>query len=148
MPLTIPAFVHLDLAAGDRVQATQILAQSLLDDDRLSDLDAFLADVRDREEKMLTALPGAVAIPHSRSAHVRKAGLAFGRSADGIDWGGPDGPTRLVFLIAVPDSGHTDHLAVLAKLARRLTRPSFRQALLTLDDPAAVSDLLTEQLGA
>lgn len=145
MPLTIPSFVILDLPAGDRVQATEALARTLLDDDRLTDLDGFLTDVRAREERMATSLPGGIAIPHSRSPHVTRASLAFGRT-EGIDWGASDGPARLVFLIAVPDSGHTDHLAVLAKLARRLTRPSFREDLLTLDDPAAVAEILETQL--
>lgn len=146
MPLTTPQYIVLDLDAADRVAATRFLAQRLTDDGRIADLDGFLDDVQRREAQMATGLPGGVAIPHSRSRHVREPALAFGRSAAGIDWGAQDGPARLVFLIAVPEGGGTDHLAVLAKLARRLTKQSFRDDLLSLNSEQAVSDLLTDEL--
>lgn len=146
MSLITPQYVVLDLDAADRAAATRLLAQRLADDGRIADLDGFLDDVQRREAQMATGLPGGIAIPHSRSPHVQEPSLAFGRSAAGLEWGAPDGPARLVFLIAVPEGGGTDHLAVLAKLARRLTKQSFRDDLLSLDSEEAVSDLLVREL--
>lgn len=95
---------------------------------------------------MATGLPGGIAIPHSRSPHIKAPSMAFGRSEAGIDWGAADGPARLIFLIGVPEGGQSDQLAVLAQLARRLTRASFRDQLLTLTDPQAICEVLEEEV--
>lgn len=146
MSLITPQYVVLDVAATDRDEATRLLAQRLSDDARIADLDGFLDDVHRREAQMATGLPGGIAIPHSRSKHVQEPALAFGRSAAGIPWGADDGPAHLLFLIAVPEGGSTDHLAVLAKLARQLTKQSFRDDLLSLDTEDAVSQYLNQEL--
>ena len=105
MSLITEAQVVLDLAATDRHDATRTLAETLVADGRCTDLDVFLADVRKREEQMATGLPGGIGIPHARSAAISTPSLAFGRSAQGIDWGAEDGPATLIFLIAAPEAG-------------------------------------------
>ncbi|MDO5699444.1 MAG: fructose PTS transporter subunit IIA [Dermatophilus congolensis] len=146
MRLITPELVLLGMPAASRADAIAALADTLAATDRLADLDGYLKDVHTREGQLATGLPGGVAIPHARSAHVTVPSVAFGRSEQGIDWGVDDGPAKLIFLIAVPSGAPTDHLAILAKLARRLTHQSFRQQLGTLEDPAAVADLLQESL--
>lgn len=146
MRLITPEQVLLGLPAQDRSEAIAALAGCLEAGDRLGDLDGFLADVHKREGQLATGLPGGVAIPHARSRHVTVPSVAFGRSEAGIDWGAEDGPARLLFLIAVPFGAPTDHLAILAKLARRLTHQSFRSQLATLETPEEVADLLQESL--
>jgi PTS system fructose-specific IIA component len=78
---------------------------------------------------MPTGLEGGIGIPHARSAAVTEATLGFARSAAGIDWGAEDGPAHLIFLIAAPAGGGSEHMTILAALARRLVRPAFKQAL-------------------
>lgn len=146
MSLVTPDQVVLDMPTADRPSAIRTLAQTFVSDGRVSDLDAFLADIQRREELMATGLPGGIAIPHSRSLHVARPSMAFGRSQDGIDWGAADGPARLIFLIGVPEGGQSDQLAVLAQLARRLTKTTFRDQLLNLTDPQAICDLLDEEV--
>jgi PTS system fructose-specific IIA component len=69
----------------------------------------------------------------------------FGRTA-GVDFGAEDGPATLIFLIAAPEGGGEEHLAILAKLARRLVRPDFRQSLHDAPDSAAVVDIVTREV--
>ncbi len=83
----------------------------------------------DREAKVATGLPGGIAIPHCRSAAVTEASLAFARLTPGADFGAPDGPADLVFLIAAPAAGDADHLTLLSALARALVRPEFVASL-------------------
>ena len=78
---------------------------------------------------MPTGIEGGIGIPHCRSVAVTEPTLAFGRSAQGIDWGAADGPAHLIFLIAAPEGGGAEHMGILAKLARRLIHPSFRDSL-------------------
>ncbi len=146
MSLVTPHQVVLNLDTTDRTTAIRTLAETLVRDDRLADLEGFLSDVQRREEQMATGLPGGVAIPHSRSRHVNSPSIAFGRSDEGIAWGAADGPARLVFLIAVPEGGASDQLAVLAQLARRLAKPSLREQLLTMTDPQEIAELLDDEV--
>ncbi|WP_432513952.1 PTS sugar transporter subunit IIA [Kineococcus sp. SYSU DK001] len=146
--LTAPELVLVDLRAADRVDATRQLAQTLVDAGRVTDLEGFLADVAAREEQMATGIPGGIGLPHARSAAVTVPSLAIGRvvNGTGIDWGAPDGPANLVFLIAAPAEGEADHLTILAALARKLVHVSFRQSLLEAPDAAAVASTVLEEV--
>ena len=138
--------VDLGLDAADKQAATRALAQRLVDAGRVTDLDLFLKDVAAREEQMATGLEGGIGIPHCRSAAVTAPTLAFGRSAAGVDFGAPDGPAKLIFLIAAPEGGGSEHLKVLAALARRLVRAEFKQNLLDAADPATVADYIRQEV--
>jgi len=120
MSLITESQVVLHLTGADRTSATRTLAQTLVTSGRCTDLEQFLADVRAREEKMATGLPGGIGIPHARSAAITEPSLVFGRSAEGIDWGAKDGPAKLIFLIAAPEAGGDAHMQMLPKLARAL----------------------------
>ena len=130
--------VVLDLTGADRHEATTLLAQQLVTSGRCTDIDTFLADVRERESKMATGLPGGIGIPHARSEAITEPSLVFGRSTDGIDWGAKDGPATLVFLIAAPAGGGDAHMQMLPKLARALMKKDFKAALAAATTEAEV----------
>ena len=138
--------VDLDLQAPDRASGTRLLGERLLAAGRVTDLDGFLADVAERELQMPTGLEGGIGIPHCRSEHVTVPTLGFGRSAVGIDFGAPDGPAHLIFLIAAPAGGGSDHMTILAKLARKLVHVSFTDALRDASDPQAVVSLINKEV--
>lgn len=146
MTLITPAQVDLALDVTDRRQAIARLVDLLAAEGRITDVELFLADVHRREQQLTTGLPGGVAIPHARSEHVTEPSVAFGRMRRGVEWGAADGPATLGFLIAVPVGCATDHLAILAKLARRLTHQDFKDQLASLDSEEAVADLIEESL--
>lgn len=140
--------VDLDLEAPDRTTGTRALAERLVAAGRVTDLDGFLADLAAREAQMPTGLEGGIGIPHCRSEHVTVPTLGVGRSKAGIDFGAPDGPAHLVFLIAAPAGGGSEHMTILAKLARKLVHQSFKDALNDAGDPQAVVSIInTEVLG-
>jgi PTS system fructose-specific IIA component len=144
--LITPDLVDLDLSATERGEATRSLAKRLQRAGRVTDLEQFLADVRAREAQMPTGLEGGIGIPHCRSVAVVEPTLAFGRSAQGIDWGAADGPAHLIFLIAAPEGGGAEHMGILASLARRLIHASFKEALLQAPDPEAVVTLVKKEV--
>ena len=78
-----------------------------------------------REGQSATGLPGGIAIPHCRSPYVDTPTIGFARLNPAVDFGAPDGPADLVFLIAAPDSGGAEHMKLLSSLARALVRPDF-----------------------
>ncbi|GAA2796718.1 PTS fructose transporter subunit IIABC [Streptomyces showdoensis] len=134
--------VDLDLSAETKEAAARSLAERMVARGRVTDLDGFLADVAAREAQMPTGLDGGIGIPHCRSAHVTEPTLAFGRSAAGIDFGAPDGPADLVFLIAAPAGADDAHLTILSSLARHLMDAEFTGALRAATSPAAAAALI------
>jgi PTS system fructose-specific IIA component len=138
--------VLLDVDVPDRDTVTRMLGQRLQAAGRVTDLEGFLADVRAREEVMPTGLPGGIGIPHCRSAHVTVPTLGFARVPKGVDFGAEDGPANLVFLIAAPEGGGSQHLTILATLARKLIHQSFRDALLSAEKPSDVVELVSKEV--
>ncbi|MEU0596804.1 fructose-specific PTS transporter subunit EIIC [Streptomyces sp. NPDC006393] len=134
--------VDLDLSADTKEAAARALAERMVARGRVTDLEGFLADVAAREAQMPTGLDGGIGIPHCRSAHVTEPTLAFGRSAVGIDFGAPDGPADLIFLIAAPAGADDAHLAILSSLARQLMNAEFTGALRSAGDAATAAALI------
>ena len=145
-PLITPDLVAVDLVATDRDDATRQLIDLLFRAGRVTDADGFHADVRAREAQMATGMPGGIGLPHARSSFVTAPSLAVGKVAAGVDFGAPDGPATLVFLIAAPTEGDGDHLKILAALARRLVHESFRTSLKEATDPTTVADIVTREV--
>ncbi|WP_350275421.1 fructose-specific PTS transporter subunit EIIC [Kribbella sp. HUAS MG21] len=111
---------------------------------RATEVDGLYGDALAREGQAATGLPGGIGIPHCRSKYVTEPTLAFARLTPGVDFGAPDGPADLVFLIAAPAGGDADHLTLLTALARSLVKPEFTAALRAAASPADVVTLVQE----
>ena len=134
--------VDLDLSADTKEAAARALAERMVAQGRVTDLDGFLADVAAREAQMPTGLDGGIGIPHCRSEYVTEPSLAFGRSAEGVDFGAPDGPADLIFLIAAPAGADDAHLTILSALARQLMNAEFTSALRAVGDAESAAVLI------
>lgn len=136
-----PATITLDLQARTPEEAFRELGGLLEQAGAVSDLDAYLDAVRERESKSTTAVGFGVAIPHGKSAGVNRAAIAFGRANHDLAWESLDGePVRMVFLIAAPEGANDLHLRALAQLARQLIHEEFRHRLMTAATPEAILD--------
>lgn len=129
-------------AGGDKEAVIGLLAARLADAGRSSDRDGLVAAAMAREEQSATGLPGGIAIPHCRSPYVDQATIGFARLSPAVDFGAPDGPADLAFLIAAPDSGGAEHMKLLSSLARALVRKEFVEALRNAASAAEVVDLV------
>jgi fructose PTS system EIIBC or EIIC component len=130
MSLITTDLVALDADLGaDKSTVVRRLAGLVADAGRATSADDLHRDAMAREAQAATGLPGGIAIPHCRSAAVTEASLAFARLSPKVDFGAPDGPADLVFLIAAPAEGDADHLTLLTALARALVRPEFVASL-------------------
>ena len=144
--LITPELVAVDVVAVDRDDVVRQLIDKLVAAGRVTDAEGFAADVKAREAQMATGMPGGIGLPHARSQYVTVPSLALGKVPGGVDFGAPDGPANLVFLIAAPASGDADHLKILAALARRLVHPEFRQSLTDAPDAETVAAIVTREV--
>ncbi|MGE2736316.1 PTS fructose transporter subunit IIABC [Mycolicibacterium vaccae] len=131
-----------DTAGGDKEAVIARLAGSLAAAGRTSDADGLTGAALAREGQSATGLPGGIAIPHCRSPYVDTPTIAFARLNPPVDFGAPDGPADLVFLIAAPAAGGQEHMKLLSSLARALVRKDFVASLRAAASPAEVVDLV------
>ena len=147
-PLIIPELVALDADAGPgKEDVIEFLATTVAGAGRASSPDGLAADAKKRESTAPTGIPGGIAIPHCRSAHVLAPSLGFARLAEPVDFGAADGQAAdLVFMIAAPDGADDFHLQLLAKLARGLMQSDFTDALRQAADAEEVARIVTGQV--
>ena len=146
--LTTPEMVILEMEASDKADAATQLAERLYAAGRVSNLEGFLQHVNAREHQLATGLPGGIGLPHARSEYVTRTSIAVGVAKYGhpLDFGAADGPATLILLIATPASSFSDHLEVLATLARSLSKESFRESLRRAYDADIISELINSSL--
>ncbi|MBA5763751.1 PTS sugar transporter subunit IIA [Vibrio sp. 404] len=114
--LTNVNLIKHQLQANNKKEVFEELAQLLLNDNRISNKDAFLSDIETRESVSVTSTDG-IAYPHAKSKAVIEPAIAVGVMRDGIEYGDEDGikPT-VFFMIASPDNGADHHIYVLQEL--------------------------------
>lgn len=99
--------------------------------DCLVDKSQYMEDVLKREASGTTGIGEGVAIPHAKSKGVKKPQLVAMTVPEGTDYESLDGePTKLFFMIAVPENSADEHLLVLSRLSTILMDTSFRDDLL------------------
>ena len=146
--LITPALVTTELTATDTRGALDELARLLEADGRVTDRATYVDAVWAREQETGgTGMESGIAIPHAKSPAVTRAGLAFGHSRNGLDFGAEDGsPADLIFLIAAPEGEDDLHVRVLSRIARKLIHESFRTSLREADSPQAVVDIIEKEV--
>jgi len=104
------------------------------------DSSALQASLEEREELCSTALPGGLALLHSRHHQeflFDRSFLVLGRTLQPIHFGSPDGtPTRLFFMVCCHDERL--HLHTLARLCLILQKQDVLDRLFSLPDPEAI----------
>jgi PTS system nitrogen regulatory IIA component len=79
----------------------------------------LLARLLEREEEQSTGVGGGLALPHAVVAGLERTLLVVGRTREGLDFGAPDAePVDAFFLLLSPPDARTEHLRLLARLAR------------------------------
>jgi mannitol/fructose-specific phosphotransferase system IIA component (Ntr-type) len=127
-----PAVSVVDLRAQDRWQAIEELLNHLVDTRKIQLLhrDSIAESVRKRELSMSTGIGFGIGIPHTSTTLVSEVVTIVGRSRKGIQFDALDSkPVHLVFLFLVPAGDFQKHVHVLAKVAKLLHRPGFRDGL-------------------
>ncbi|WP_394685910.1 fructose PTS transporter subunit IIA, partial [uncultured Microbacterium sp.] len=140
-----PELVTLDAPLGtDKQSVIRALAERVVAQGRARSAQELFDDAWAREQKDETGLPGGIGIPHARSASVTEPTLAFARLTPGVDFGAPDGPADIVFLIAAPEGADEAHLSVLSQLARSLMNNDFMAGLRSAQTPAEAVKIITD----
>lgn len=123
--------IELGVSVDSKEDAIDRLTGLMDKTGNLSDREEYKKGILAREEMSTTGIGGGIAIPHSKNAAVKKAGLAAMTVPDGVDYDSMDGePTKVFFMIAAPAEGSDVHLEALARLSTILMDPAFLDKLI------------------
>lgn len=144
--LLLPGAVEPSLPARTRGSVVDKMCALAASTGMLWEPEKMASAVRAREHLHPTALDNGVALLHPRRpmpSLLAQEFLAFGRTQQGIPFGGSRGLTDLFFLIlSVNDASH---LRVLARLSRLLTGDELVNSLRQAQDEAEMRALISEQ---
>jgi len=141
-----PQLTKAELSSTQKLDVIKELVELLDKEGYLTDADAFLKAVLEREKAGSTGIGKGIAIPHSRTAAVREVVIAVGRSTAGIEFEALDGkPVHLVFLIAAPAESGGLYLKALARLSRLLRYQEFRKKLMEAKDVQGILDVISSE---
>lgn len=137
--MTQPSLIRYDLQETKKEDVIWKLTETLYEQGCLSSKEAYFETVLEREKVSPTGLEKGLAIPHGKSATVKKATFAVARLEKPItDWESidPNNEVELIFLLAIPEgeSGST-HLNLLSELSTRLMDQDYYQNLMKAKNP-------------
>lgn len=115
--------INLNLEAKNKDEVFYKLAQLLKEENYITDVKNFVKDIYLREKEGITGIGNNIAIPHGKSAEVKKIGVAIGRTKTMIEWESiDDNPVNLIFLFCVSDDDNyaKNHLKILSQVAMKL----------------------------
>lgn len=135
---------HVDLAlAGDDLEAVlKELFTPVRASDGVVDPDRVWQDLVARQAAGPVALDRDVALPHARTAGVKRITVAAGRHTRGVAFDREHDQVRLIFLILTPKEQPAEYLRLIARLAARLRDPVTRNRLLNTNQPEEFAALL------
>ena len=126
--------IDLELKAKTKIEAITNLVQLMYANDKIKSKEKFAKMVLKREEIVSTGIGMGIAIPHAKSAMVKKACIAVGRSVEGVEFNSLDQqPAHLIFLIALPESeAEEEDYTILTIISRKLAHMKVRDKLLNI----------------
>lgn len=134
--------VKIPLVSNDKPEVIRELIQILIEAGEVSDFDAVLKAVNEREERQSTGLEEGVAVPHCKCSAVSTLKIAIGIAPQGIDFDSIDGkPAKLFFLMLASPDQAGPHVEALAEIAKLVRSKAFCRALVSAESAHEVVEL-------
>ncbi|WP_201716980.1 PTS fructose transporter subunit IIABC [Rossellomorea arthrocnemi] len=123
--------IQLNLSSQSKNGVIDELVSVLDKSGKLHDPEEFKKAILNREAQSTTGIGEGIAIPHAKTSAVQEPAIAFGKSAEGVDYDSLDGdPAHLFFMIAATEGANQTHLEALSRLSSMLMDMDVRKSLL------------------
>ena len=123
--------IFLDLQADEKNSIIQELVAGLRQSGRLSDTEAAIEAIHEREKRMSTGMENGIAIPHGKTDTVETLIVAMGRKIGGVEFNSIDGKPARIFILTLSPISHTGpHLQFLAEVSKMLRDADSRRQFL------------------
>ncbi|MDC7233916.1 MAG: cation:proton antiporter [Spirochaetales bacterium] len=148
-PYLNPQLINTGLKSTDKEGLIRELVATAVNSGAVSDGDAVLSAVLERENSISTALENGIAIPHAKIDDIQRIVLVLGVHQEGMDFDSLDGkPSQIFFLVISPKSQVGPHIQLLTEISRKMGNESLREAVLKADSPEEVNTILSRQPGS
>ncbi|HCG62774.1 MAG TPA: PTS sucrose transporter subunit IIABC [Sphaerochaeta sp.] len=126
-----PAVVTTSLKSTTKEGVISELLDLLVSAKLVTDRDAVLSALMDRERKMSTGIQHGVAIPHGKTSAVKNLVACIGIKKDGVDFASLDGePSRIFIMTLSPLDRVGPHVQFLAEVSMVIKTEEARERLL------------------
>ncbi|WP_440897930.1 fructose PTS transporter subunit IIA [Amphibacillus sp. Q70] len=125
--------IKTNMSAKSKEEALMELANLLLENEYITDIEGFIKDIYAREVEGQTGIGNYIAIPHGKSNFVKKLGVAIGINEGEIPWETLDGngvKGIILFAVGNDNEGVQNHLKLLSLFARKLGNDEVIEKLL------------------
>lgn len=107
-----------ELVGNTKEEIIKEMCLRLKENNAINDVENFYKDVMEREKVSHTAFEGGIATPHAKSSYVLKPTVILGMKKEGVDFSnGEEEKSKLIFLIAAPDTKANLHIDILSSIA-------------------------------
>jgi mannitol/fructose-specific phosphotransferase system IIA component (Ntr-type) len=135
--------IKLDLENSDRDAVFSELIDAMADTYPVFDREKVGDVIREREQKLSTAVAPGAAVPHGYYPGLDRVLGAIGISKAGIDYDAPDNePVHVIFLIVMGESSREKHLRVLSRILSLINSGAL-PSMLAAKTPGEVHDILS-----
>ncbi len=137
--------IVVELKGSDKKSVMEELTECLASEKILSDKDAFLNAVMEREELESTAIGGGIAIPHAKHESVKRIFCAMGMVKDGVEFKALDAkPVTAVFMVASPPDLNREYIQVVARAAKLLKSDVMMQKITAASSPQEIMKVVSD----
>ena len=136
--------IKTDLQATTKDELFEEMVSLFADNGEISDREAALDAIYEREEKMTTGVAPGFALPHGKLAGITGVKMALGISHKGIEYDSLDGePVHIVLMLFSEPQNPAPHIEALAEIGRLLSVPGLPEKLEKAPNAEAVLKILS-----
>lgn len=143
--LLTPERVRIGLPGTEKPEVIDALVDLLAGNEAIDNLEAVRTAIFEREKKMSTGVGKGLGLPHAKTAAVTETVAAFATTEEPVDFGAVDDvPVRLLLLLVGPEDQKSQHVKILGRISRLVSRDSLRERLVAAESPETVIRTLRE----
>lgn len=135
--------ISTNFTGNSKTEILTNLVELLTKTTAVKDCSSIVKMLEEREKLKTTGIGSGVALPHCKSAEVKKIHVVIGLSKEGIDFQSLDNePANFFFLLVAPEESGSEHLKVSAKIVRLVRNANIKQELLNLESSREIIDFI------
>jgi PTS system fructose-specific IIA component len=143
--LLTPERVRVRLAGGDKETVVEKLLDLLEGHPSVEDLAEVREAVWERESELSTGVGKGLGLPHAKTAAVTGTVAAFAVTEEPVEFDAIDRePVQLVFLLVGTEAAKSEHIRILSRISRLVSRRRLRLELVKAQTPEDVLDAFAE----
>ncbi|MBT3286437.1 MAG: PTS sugar transporter subunit IIA [Victivallales bacterium] len=138
-----PSLIKIGLESEEKEELFEEMVQLLMDAGRVTDREAALEALFEREAKMTTGITRWIGLPHGKVEGIDGLIVALGVSKKGIEYDSLDEEPVYVVLMVLAEAGNPGpHIEALSEIARLFGMPGFTERIRDAETVNEVLELI------